>query len=461
MGEYIASPDGPTAFGRNMLRKHFMINPRYRPLNHGSFGTFPVQVRDAQRKLQDEQESRPDVFFVISHAEHVTESRKAIANLVHAPVDECVFVKNASTGINTILRNLDFKQGDVIVYFATVYNAVEQTLESLMETTPVQTRRVSYTFPITHDEILKKFLAVVKQTKSEGQNVRVAIFDTIVSVPGVRFPFEKLIKACTKESILSVIDGAHGVGQIPLYLGDLSPDFFVSNCHKWLYTPRGCALLYVPKRNQHLLRTSFPTSHGYTSPADRGRGIHAGKSDFEILFEFVATADDTPYMCVPAALDFRKRVCGGEAAIYTYLHTIAQEGGDVVARILGTDVMQEPGLSIPIEQSDIRRCAMTNVRMPLAFKDDKNVNRHVPDPSSSPFPLLSIKDATPVTEWMQAKLIQEFDTFAKFYPHGGWLWLRLSGQIYLEIEDFEWIGHIARSLCERVASGEWLHKSRI
>lgn len=231
--------------------------------------------------------------------------------------------------------------------------------------------------------------------------------------------------------------------------------------HRWLYTPRGCALLYVPKRNQHLLRTSFPTSHGYTSPADRGRGTHAGKTDFEMLFEFVATVDDTPYMCVPAALDFRKRICGGEDAIYKYLHTIAQEGGDVVAQIVGTDVMQEPGLSNPFQESDIRRCAMVNVRMPLAFKDDKEVNPHVPDPSSSPFSLLSMKDAKPVCEWMQSRLIMEYDTFAKFYPHGGWLWLRLSGQIYLEIEDFEWIGNIARILCERVGSGEWLQKSRI
>lgn len=144
-------------------------------------------------------------------------------------------MKNASTGINTVFRNLDFKQGDVIIYFATVYNAVEQMLESLMETTPVQTRRVDYTFPISHDEIVRRFLDVVRQTKRERLNVRAAIFDTVVSVPGVRFPFEKLIKACKEESVLSVIDGAHGVGQIPLNLGNLSPDFFVSNCHKYYF----------------------------------------------------------------------------------------------------------------------------------------------------------------------------------------------------------------------------------
>lgn len=37
-----------------------------------------------------------------------------------------------------------------------------------------------------------------------------------------------------------------------------------------------------------------------------------GKSAFESLFEFVATSDDTPYLCIPAALHFRAEVCGGE-----------------------------------------------------------------------------------------------------------------------------------------------------
>lgn len=252
MGEYTPRSDTPTPFGKQMLRENFLIHPKYRPLNHGkpsqgsichasvidghltgSFGTFPRQVRDAQRAFQDETECRPDVFFVKTHAELVTESRRAIAKTVKAPVDECVFVKNASTGTNTVLRNLEYEHGDVIIYFATVYNAVEQALASLMETTPVQLRMVDYTFPITHDNIVNKFLAVVQKSKKEGLNVRAAIFDTIVSVPGVRFPFEKLVKACKEECILSIIDGAHGIGQIPLNLGELSPDFFVTNCHKY------------------------------------------------------------------------------------------------------------------------------------------------------------------------------------------------------------------------------------
>jgi selenocysteine lyase/cysteine desulfurase len=199
----------------------------------GSYGTFPSSVRNAWHAYQDENESRPDYFFQRVHPKRIDVARRAIARLVRAPVDECVFVKNASTGTNTVLRNLIFNQADVVVYFATVYDAVYKNLASLMETTPLQIRRVEYTFPITHDEIVRRFLEVVHAAKKEGLTVRAAVFDTIVSVPGARFPFEKLTRACREEGVLSIIDGAHGVGQIPLDLGELDPDFFVTNCHKY------------------------------------------------------------------------------------------------------------------------------------------------------------------------------------------------------------------------------------
>jgi selenocysteine lyase/cysteine desulfurase len=39
----------------------------------------------------------------------------AIAILIDADVDECILIPNANHGVNTVLRNLDWKKGDVIV----------------------------------------------------------------------------------------------------------------------------------------------------------------------------------------------------------------------------------------------------------------------------------------------------------------------------------------------------------
>ena len=62
--------------------------------------------------------------------------------------------------------------------------------------------------------------------------MKLAIFDTVVSMPGVRMPFEQLAAACKELGVMSMVDGAHGVGHVELDLGALGADFFVSNCHK-------------------------------------------------------------------------------------------------------------------------------------------------------------------------------------------------------------------------------------
>lgn len=57
--------------------------------------------------------------------------------------------------------------------------------------------------------------------------------DTVLTFPGARMPWEALVQACKELNVLSLIDGAHGIGHIDLgHLGEVGPDFFVSNCYK-------------------------------------------------------------------------------------------------------------------------------------------------------------------------------------------------------------------------------------
>jgi selenocysteine lyase/cysteine desulfurase len=133
-----------------------------------------------------------------------------------------------------VLRNIDFQPGDHILYFATIYGACEKTVAYMTETTPAQSVKISYTYPIEDDWLVSEFRSKVAAVQASGGRVKIAIFDTIVSMPGVRMPFERLTQACKDLGVLSCIDGAHGVGHVHLDLGTLDPDFFVSNCHKYL-----------------------------------------------------------------------------------------------------------------------------------------------------------------------------------------------------------------------------------
>lgn len=430
-------------------------------------------------------DEHPDTYVRKLHVTYLDESREAVAKVLNAPRDECVFVKNATTGVGTVLHNILFQADEVIVYFEPVYGAVKYAIVSLQERSPVQARKVHFQYPIAEDEIVRRFREVVRHARDEGLKVRLAVFDTIVSHPGVRFPFERFTAICHEEGILSLIDGAHGIGHIHLDMSTLQPDFFVSNCHKygilparsllisqqaltsyadfigrWLFIPRSAAVLYVPKRNQHLIRTTLPTSWGFIpAPASPGTMASAppqpnspqARTPFERLFDFVATTDDSAYLCIPAALKFRAEVCGGEDAIISYCERVVNEGADAVTAILGTDVMQEPDLK-PGEPSRMRQCAMRTVRLPIAVASSGET---VEAGGSAPLATVSPEDVSGIYDWFKDQLLGQYNTFFPIFKHNTWLWVRLSGQVYLDKSDFEWVGGVLRDLCERISMGEY------
>jgi hypothetical protein len=56
--------------------------------------------------------------------------------------------------------------------------------------------------------------------------------------------------------------------------------------------------------------------------------------------------------------------------------------------------------------------------------------------------------------WMERTMAYEFNTFALIFEYNGKMWTRISGQIYLELRDFEWLGGVLKELCHRIRAGE-------
>jgi hypothetical protein len=63
-----------------------------------------------------------------------------------------------------------------------------------------------------------------------------------------------------------------------------------------------------------------------------------------------------------------------------------------------------------------------------------------------------------VRDWLSKTLIDDYGTFIQsLYYNGAW-WARLSGQVYLEMADFEWAAETLKKICARVEAGEWTGK---
>ena len=140
------------------------------------------------------------------------------------------------------------------------------------------------------------------------------------------------------------------------------------------------------------------------------------------LFDFVGTIDYAPFLCVPEAIKFRKEVCGGEQKLLQYITTLANQGGDRVASILGTDVLGD---------KDQRDCPMVMVRLPLTFTGD------------------DIKQGKQYSRGQQIEreISEKYGTYMPLIYHGNHVYARLSGQTYLTLEDFEKAGQILSKVC--------------
>lgn len=170
-------------------------------------------------------------------------------------------------------------------------------------------------------------------------------------------------------------------------------------------------MLYVPKRNQHIVKSTFPTSAAYISPKDRTG------PNFVEQFEWTGTVDWAPYLSISAALDFRQWL-GGEGVINEYCHNLAIEGGKALAKVLDTKVMDEDGRFT---------AHMVNVVMPLSG---------------------DVKPTVELDLMFKNKLLVKHNVYAAHYYHNGMWWVRCSAQIWNEVEDFQKLGTALLSVCD-------------
>jgi isopenicillin-N epimerase len=121
----------------------------------------------------------------------------------------------------------------------------------------------------------------------------------ITSPTALIFPVEELCARAKAAGIITVIDGAHAPGQIPLDLTAMNVDFYTGNCHKWLCSAKGAGFLYVRKELQQ-----------HIEPVAIGWGLHREPSlgsKFLDYYDWLGTNDYANYLSVPAAIEFQKK----------------------------------------------------------------------------------------------------------------------------------------------------------
>ena len=271
-------------------RKYWSLDPDVIYLNHGSFGACPTAVIEYQQSIQRRLERQPMTFFLDDYEGLLDVARQRLATFVGANSENLTFVPNATTGVNTVLRSLEFQPGDELLTTDQEYNASRQALEYVAKRAGARVVVVTLPFPL--DDPVEITQAIVGEVTSR---TRLALIDHISSPTGLVLPIEAIVSALNERGVDTLVDGAHGPGMVPLSLETMGAAYYTGNCHKWMSTPKGSALLHVRADKKAGVRP-LQISHGYTKP-------RADRSLFFQEFDWTGTFDPSAWLAVPYAID--------------------------------------------------------------------------------------------------------------------------------------------------------------
>jgi isopenicillin-N epimerase len=300
----------------------WLLDPKITFLNHGSFGACPRAVLKFQQELQARLERQPLQFLVRDLEPLMDEARRELARFVNAPADDLVLIPNATTGINTILRSLQFKRGDELLVTDHEYNASRNAFNFVAERSGARVVVARIPFPLrSSDEIVGEILHRV------NARTRLALLDHVTSQTGLIFPIERLVRELSKRGVQTLVDGAHAPGMISLDLKKLGATYYTGNCHKWLCAPKTSAFLYVRRDQQKFIRP-LVISHGANSPrTDRSRYL--------LEFGWTGTGDPTACLSVPTAINYVSSLLpGGWREVRQRNHALAVAGRKMICDAL-------------------------------------------------------------------------------------------------------------------------------
>lgn len=288
--DFFSSQSGSTQV--QGLRQLFLLRPDVIFLNHGSFGACPRPVFEAYQNWQLELERQPVEFLGRRFVDLMRSARTALAAYIGAAPDDLVFVPNATTAVNIVAHSLPLRPGDEVLSTDHEYGAMDRTWRFICQKRGARYINQNLPLPLqSPEQIIETIWAGVTD------RTRVLFMSHITSPTALILPVADLIRRAQSSGILTVVDGAHAPGQIPLDLKTLGADFYAGNCHKWLCAPKGSAFLFARREVQHLLEPLI-VSWGWQSDTP-------SPSRFVDEQEWQGTRDISAYLTVPDAIRFQ------------------------------------------------------------------------------------------------------------------------------------------------------------
>lgn len=275
------------------IKDLFLLDPSVTFLNHGSFVACPEPVMAVYQDWQRRLERQPVQFLGVELGGYMQAARRDLGEYLKTSADHLVFIPNATFGVNVVARSLQLQPGDEILSTDHEYGACDRIWQFVCEKNGAVYVRQPIPLPLrSSEEIIERVWSGVTE------RTRLLFLSHITSPTALTLPVAELCARARQAGILTLIDGAHAPGQIPLDLPALGADFYTGNCHKWMMAPKGAGFIFARREVQALIEP-LVVSWGWRAEPDFSSG-----TQFVDYLQWRGTDDPSACLAVPAAIRF-------------------------------------------------------------------------------------------------------------------------------------------------------------
>jgi isopenicillin-N epimerase len=282
-------------------RAQMLLDPEVANLNTGSFGPLAREVFAEATRFRQRLAEEPMDFLVRQVPPLLWTARQRLATFMGGDPHRLVFTANVTASVNMVASSLRLAAPGEILLTDHEYGAMHWCWQRAAQ----RQRLTLRTFPLplmprSPDEIVDAACAAFTP------RTRLLFFSHVLSPTGLVLPARELCAEARRHGIQTMIDGAHAPAMIPLNLEELACDYYGANCHKWLLAPTGSGFLYFGHGCAEQVQPLQVSWGWYPNRARWDEADEFGSTARLRTFEFEGTRDPTPWLAVPAAIDFQE-----------------------------------------------------------------------------------------------------------------------------------------------------------
>lgn len=235
------------------FRAEFPVLGRLAYLNAGTEGPVPRRTVEAvqQRVSEEAEKGRCGRAYFEELMDMAARTRAAYAQVMGCSEAELALTGSTTDGVNTVISGLDLAEGDEILTSDEEHPGLLAPLGRARRRHGVTVRVVPFAELAEHVEPGKTRLIACSHVSWVGGQV-----------------IDSAALAATGVPVL--LDGAQGLGAVPVKVRELGCDFYAASGQKWLCGPEGSGCLFVASERLDDLLVPWP---GYGSLADSSRAL--------------------------------------------------------------------------------------------------------------------------------------------------------------------------------------------